>query len=266
MKKITIAFIFAIPLIANAQNYKSDRMNQDSTSIIPNTQMMSIQNSINSTTSTSTSQAITNGRCGVDNGGMSFVAPTALCTSGIATAVTLTGNTYSWSCVGSSNGSTASCSASKAYYGSCGSDNGQNLAATPTNLCTAGTASAVTLNGSSYNWTCKGNTGAAVACSANSVKVTCGYWKTTTLSGGGNHQIDYWGKCSDGHIGTETVIGGSYSFSYTQSQWPRMAFYTSIGSGSINGDTSGSYGCPNNYTHKIVSQSYNSITTACVPN
>lgn len=175
MRKIAIKLLMVLSVssqVVLAQNIGTRNMNQDSTSLVPNAQMMSIQNSINTTTSTSTSQAITNGRCGADNATLSFVTPTALCTSGIATTVTLSGNNYSWSCIGSSNGSNASCSSTRAYYGSCGSDNGKTLSSSPTNLCASGTPSSVSLSGTSYAWSCNGNYGAPVNCSATAILIT----------------------------------------------------------------------------------------------
>lgn len=53
--------------------------------------------------------------------------------------------------------------------GVCGADNGKTLAAPPQNLCSAGTASAVSGSGP-WNWTCGGaNGGSSAACSANAV-------------------------------------------------------------------------------------------------
>jgi len=51
--------------------------------------------------------------------------------------------------------------------GACGSDNGGVLAATPTNLCSAGTPSAVGGSGHPWSWTCAGSSGGSDAsCSA----------------------------------------------------------------------------------------------------
>ncbi len=43
--------------------------------------------------------------------------------------------------------------------GACGSDNGGTFTTTPTNLCTSGTASAVTVGATTYGWTCSGTEG-----------------------------------------------------------------------------------------------------------
>ena len=53
--------------------------------------------------------------------------------------------------------------------GVCGSDAGQTLAMTPTQLCSAGTASTVTSSGGQYSWSCQGSGNPAVSasCSAN---------------------------------------------------------------------------------------------------
>jgi hypothetical protein len=54
------------------------------------------------------------GRCGSAHGGVFLSAPTSgLCSSGSASSVSLSGDTYSWSCRGSCGGSTASCSATR---------------------------------------------------------------------------------------------------------------------------------------------------------
>ena len=57
---------------------------------------------------------------------------------------------------------------SPAVSGTCGSSNGQSFSSAPTaNLCSSGTASAVTTNTSNYTWNCAGTNGGATAqCSA----------------------------------------------------------------------------------------------------
>ncbi|MFT3791943.1 MAG: hypothetical protein QM741_12910 [Rudaea sp.] len=66
--------------------------------------------------------------------------------------------------------------------GVCGSDDGKVLAAAPTNLCSAGTASAVTGSGHPWNWSCTGSDGGATAsCSANIQT----WGVTTQITGGG---------------------------------------------------------------------------------
>jgi uncharacterized repeat protein (TIGR01451 family) len=183
-----------------------------------------------------------NGACGSDNGQTLLAAPTNLCSTGTATAVTGSGHPWTWSCNGSNSGGNATCSAtirtwsvdanvsgsggsiaaptsrtvdngasasftavpSQGYSlasaagcgatvagntittaaitancsvsvtfsanpvnGACGSDNGLTLSAAPTNLCSAGTATAVVGNGP-WTWSCQGTgSGTTANCSAN---------------------------------------------------------------------------------------------------
>ncbi|MFA5087319.1 MAG: hypothetical protein WC470_03410 [Candidatus Paceibacterota bacterium] len=139
---------------------------------------------------------ILNGACGSSNGQTLSSAPTNLCNSGNASTVSGSGP-WTWTCVGENNGTTASCSAQKTIpvptpiNGQCGSSNGQTLSSAPTNLCSAGVASAV--NGSGpWTWTCAGqNNGATVSCSANAMKsCTIGY--------------SNWGVCQSNNTQTRT--------------------------------------------------------------
>ncbi|EKE25918.1 MAG: hypothetical protein ACD_5C00006G0006, partial [uncultured bacterium] len=106
-------------------------------------------------------EKLIDGACGSSNGVPSFTAPTSgFCNSGTYSGTSGSGP-WSWSCIGANGGSTASCSAPLAA-GNCGSSNGQYLYSTPTtNLCTSGTASAVSGSGP-WSWTCNGT-----ACSAS---------------------------------------------------------------------------------------------------
>ncbi len=112
--------------------------------------------------------AATAGTCGPANGTTVSAAPSgaALCTAGTASAVSGSGP-WNWSCAGTNGGSTASCSASVvATNGSCGSANGVATLSQPTaNLCSAGTASAVSGNGP-WAWTCAGSGGTTATCNA----------------------------------------------------------------------------------------------------
>jgi hypothetical protein len=68
--------------------------------------------------------------------------------------------------------------------GACGSDNGKTLTAPPTNLCSAGTASAVAGSGP-WTWSCTGSNGGASAnCSAD-VATSTSYTITTTVNPAG---------------------------------------------------------------------------------
>lgn|GEM_PF-2491094 len=66
--------------------------------------------------------------------------------------------------------------------GACGSDNGQTLLAAPTNLCSAGTASAVSGNGHPWSWTCSSTTGGTNANCSASIKT---WTVAATVSGAG---------------------------------------------------------------------------------
>lgn len=123
------------------------------------------------TTSVVTGATAVNGTCGSSGGQAFSVQPTTnLCSAGIVSGITGTGS-WIWQCNGSNGGSTASCSASALLAqinGVCGSINGgtSNVAPT-TNLCSAGTASAVTGSGP-WAWNCIGSNGGSTAsCSVN---------------------------------------------------------------------------------------------------
>ena len=117
----------------------------------------------------------TNGVCGSSNGQTFATAPTTnLCSVGTATAVTVNpfSGQWNWSCTGLNGGSTANCSAirtgSAPVNGVCGLSNGQTFATAPTtNLCSSGTATAVSGSGP-WTWSCTGlNGGTTANCSAN---------------------------------------------------------------------------------------------------
>ncbi len=81
--------------------------------------------------------------------------------------------------------------------GACGSDHGKVLASIPTNLCTAGNASAVTGSGP-WNWSCVGTGGGATAqCTAQKAAQT---WTVTAAVNG------LGGSATPA---TQTVVGGS---------------------------------------------------------
>ncbi len=112
--------------------------------------------------------AMINGTCGFANGQLSVTAPASdLCTGGTPTTVTGNGP-WAWTCVGLNGGATASCSAPKYLMsGLCGSAHNSTVSYAPTtNLCSRGTASAVTgpiTSQGSWTWTCAGEEGAEVA-------------------------------------------------------------------------------------------------------
>lgn len=147
-----------------------------------------------------------NGACGSANGVAVSTAPTAnLCASGSASAVTGT-DPWDWTCAGSNGGRTASCSAPLAQQsvsGACGSANGAGFTSAPTtNLCSAGTASAVTGSGP-WTWSCAGSGGGSTAvCSALlAVNGSCG-----SADGVPVNSVPTTGLCS---AGTASAVAGS---------------------------------------------------------
>ena len=127
---------------------------------------------INGGTSTSCSApiAVTNGACGTANGANVATAPTgtAACSAGVIVNLTNSNNTFSWTCNGLAGGSSKACTAFQVVNGACGASNGGSFSSAPTsNLCGAGTASAVTGSGP-FNWSCTGiNTGTTASCTAS---------------------------------------------------------------------------------------------------
>lgn len=118
-----------------------------------------------------------NGVCGPANNRGFFKAPASnlLCDTGKASKVTGAGP-WSWTCIGSNEGSTASCSAYLETNGTCGTANGKNYRTAPiSNLCKSGTPSSVSNNGQ-WEWTCLGsNGGAPENCSAKiEINGACG--------------------------------------------------------------------------------------------
>jgi hypothetical protein len=149
---------------------------------------------------------LTNGSCGGANGVAASQAPTSgLCNSGIASAVAGAGP-WSWSCAGSNGGATASCLAPLAAQktnGACGSANGAGYTNTPTaNLCSTGTASAVSGSGP-WSWGCAGSGGGSTALCAASLAVNgaCGTANGVAVGGAPGS-----GLC---RTGTASAVTGS---------------------------------------------------------
>ncbi|HOS88135.1 MAG TPA: hypothetical protein PLG37_01500, partial [Candidatus Pacearchaeota archaeon] len=88
------------------------------------------------------------------------------------------GDAYWWLCDGLNGGNGSNwCLVHIKANGSCGTSNGGTFSSAPTtNLCSAGTASSVTTNSTTYTWTCAGAYGGTTAsCSANrTVNGSCG--------------------------------------------------------------------------------------------
>ena len=118
-----------------------------------------------------------NGVCGAANGTASESAPTSsLCSSGTATAVTDTGTTWTWGCLGINGGTDInSCSAPHITTGQCGTAYGGSYEVAPTSgLCATGVLSAagVIADGQQWTWTCAGaNGGNNASCTATRIIV-----------------------------------------------------------------------------------------------
>jgi hypothetical protein len=162
-----------------------------------------------------------NGKCGSANGQTSSVIPTSnLCSAGTSSTVSLSGTTYRWTCKGTGTGTSANCSASKqtiatVVNGKCGSANGQTFSNAPTSsLCSAGTASTVSLSGTTYRWTCKGTeSGQTVNCSASKASIAtstdgiCGAWCVKQVGQGATPYC----KCGDSKAESGFELVGSSS-------------------------------------------------------
>jgi len=158
----------------------------------------------------------TDGSCGSADGTWVSSAPSSnLCASGTASSVTGAGP-WSWSCAGSSGGTTANCSANKVntVNGSCGSANGAALSSAPAgaDLCAQGNPSAVSGSGP-WSWTCNGTgtpTGSNASCSASTatpVAGTCGTSNGQTMASAPSS-----GLCA---TGTPSAVGGTGPWTWT---------------------------------------------------
>lgn len=105
-----------------------------------------------------------NGECGSAKGQTLSSSPTdpALCKKGTSGSVTTSSGTYNWSCNGQNGGSNVACSALRVTVvtGKCGSAKGQTYTTKPASgLCSAGTASGVSINAADFSWACAGSGG-----------------------------------------------------------------------------------------------------------
>lgn len=153
-----------------------------------------------------------NGTCGSSHGQTLASAPTTnLCSAGNATAVLGIGP-WSWTCAEVSGGTSTNCQASKSppVNGSCGTAAGSWVSSAPTtNLCTTGTAGAVS---GSWAWTCYGLSGGSNAtCTANKPAV-CVPTSCTTC--------DYTGTLVNKANETQCrVSGAAWSVTATDAGW-----------------------------------------------
>ena len=153
-----------------------------------------------------------NGTCGAANGATSSTKPAGSNLCALGTASSVNGNgPWTWSCNGSSGGTNANCQANPPVFvnGSCGAANGTSAYTMPaTNLCTAGTSSAVSGNGP-WAWACAGQYGGKTAqCSASlaTVNGVCGASNGTALT-----SAPQTGLCS---AGTADSVTGSGPWSW----------------------------------------------------
>lgn len=173
MKK-NVKYIAPILLLignaAIAQSAATRGMSYDSTNIIPESMAPApVINYIQATTYNAPGTITSKGSCGPSANSILPSAPNSfLCATGTPSSVSTSGSNYYWSCTGNSSDAAniASCQAQQRVIAVCGSDNGKTLASTPTNLCSVGTASAVSQSSSTYTWSCNANYG-PMACGAN---------------------------------------------------------------------------------------------------
>lgn len=142
------------------------------------------------------------GRCGKAHGVVARSVPhKALCAAGHATAV-LGEGPWTWNCVGSGEGNSVNCEASRVQDGVCGPSASIGSASEPaTDLCAYGKAGKVTGKGP-WNWTCESaNGGKTVKCSSMMLtNAACG-----PAHGVGALQKPKEGLCASG--ASESVTG-----------------------------------------------------------
>lgn len=128
-----------------------------------------------------------NGVCGsASNQTLAAVPAANLCSSGIASTVTVNGGNLAWSCSGINGGTDSSCEANLIVNGACGSSAGQLFDSAPAaNLCLQGDVSGLSGTGP-WGWSCSGYHGGTTAsCSANINSYTLAVSKAGTGASGG---------------------------------------------------------------------------------
>ncbi len=101
----------------------------------------------------------------------------------------------------------AICKANSTSYGVCGTADGKPTWPAPSsNLCHAGSASAVTLSGGNYNWTCSSST--SVSCSAPQI-----YPGSCWSAQSGNYNANTWPWSSNSNLCSSGTSSG-YTWSY----------------------------------------------------
>ncbi|OYY92514.1 MAG: hypothetical protein B7Y41_15635 [Hydrogenophilales bacterium 28-61-23] len=113
-----------------------------------------------------------------------------------------------------------------AVNGACGTDNAQTLAASaPTNLCIAGTASAITGSGHPWNWSCDGSgggTNASCSASIQSYSLNFATDGNGTLTGATSQTVDF--------AGSATAVSATANSGYAFSNWTGTGGFATTGS------------------------------------
>ncbi len=160
------------PICINGFTYES-ATNKCSKTVNANTTAVDKQYAYQNALVFGTVREIVNGSCGTAKNTYSYTQPSgsALCSSGNNSGVSLSNNTWTWSCAGTYTGSTDySCLTYKKVDGVCGSANGQTLTDPPASdtLCNVGSVSSVSSVSGPWSWSCYGvNTGNNANCVAN---------------------------------------------------------------------------------------------------
>ncbi|MBV8060954.1 MAG: hypothetical protein JO253_05470, partial [Alphaproteobacteria bacterium] len=243
------------------------------------------------TVDTGTSTILYNGQCGTAAGQAAATPPTQnLCKVGVATTVlpNTSGGGYNWTCLGGTDpaSSIASCQTAVGADAACGSANQSSVATVPTsNLCTAGTASAV--NGANpWTWTCTGPSNNPVSCTTTALPYTCTRYRMMCTRSGPLHLVgrttyysavdDTLGSASvvctnaspgyDGPVAQGDVGYDTYTVCNCQNNCgPPACVVTSISNGTVNSDCS--IACNSGYTLSSDGKSCNqSCATTSVTN
>lgn len=151
-----------------------------------------------------------NGACGTAQGMPYELAPTTaaeLCDSGTPSAVSDSGNRWTWQCLGTFGGNNVNCWADDVDNGACGAAINTPYEYRPTtDLCSTGTASSVTESPATWDWTCSGtNGGTSVNCSTPHItNGDCG-----SANGGTYETEPAVGLCAAG-VATAVIANGQF--------------------------------------------------------
>lgn len=137
--------------------------------------------------------------------------------------------------------STNTSSTALTFPGVCGSAAGSVLTQTPTQpyLCSAGTPSVVSFNGSTYSWSCAGTSSTATCNAAARINGSCG-----TASGGTFSSTPTANLCATGTAGPVSLLGATYS-------WTCMGNAGSVSNASCSASTASTFSCAPGTSFKI---------------